>query len=109
MSRTETSRARARFISPGARIVRVRHPFLRTSRRSALALARPVEQVEESPSFGFVTGHPTFGEAGVHGQLPDVEEAERLEAGFADGEMSGDKAKAQSFFELFDWPRQTGS
>jgi alkyl sulfatase BDS1-like metallo-beta-lactamase superfamily hydrolase len=32
-----------------------------------------------------------------------------LENGFAEGEMTGDKARAQAFFELFDWPRQTGS
>jgi alkyl sulfatase BDS1-like metallo-beta-lactamase superfamily hydrolase len=32
-----------------------------------------------------------------------------LETGFAEGEMTGNRAKAKSFFELFDWPRQTGS
>ena len=30
-----------------------------------------------------------------------------LKTGFAEGEMTGNKAKAKSFFELFDWPRQT--
>jgi alkyl sulfatase BDS1-like metallo-beta-lactamase superfamily hydrolase len=29
-----------------------------------------------------------------------------LDTGFAEGEMTGDEAKAQAFFELFDWPRQ---
>jgi alkyl sulfatase BDS1-like metallo-beta-lactamase superfamily hydrolase len=31
-----------------------------------------------------------------------------LETGFAEGDMTGNKAQAQSFLELFDWPRQTG-
>jgi len=31
-----------------------------------------------------------------------------LETGFAEGNMIGNNAKAQSFFKLFDWPRQTG-
>jgi alkyl sulfatase BDS1-like metallo-beta-lactamase superfamily hydrolase len=32
-----------------------------------------------------------------------------LETGFVDGVMTGNKAKAQSFFELFDWPGQAVS
>ncbi len=31
-----------------------------------------------------------------------------LETGFVEGAMTGDPAKARSFFELFDWPRQAG-
>jgi alkyl sulfatase BDS1-like metallo-beta-lactamase superfamily hydrolase len=30
-----------------------------------------------------------------------------LETGFAEGDMTGNKAQAQSFFGLFDWPSQT--
>ena len=32
-----------------------------------------------------------------------------LETGFAEGDMTGNAAKARSFFGLFDWPRQAGS
>ena len=29
-----------------------------------------------------------------------------LDTGFAEGQMTGDKAKARAFFDLFDWPGQ---
>jgi alkyl sulfatase BDS1-like metallo-beta-lactamase superfamily hydrolase len=32
-----------------------------------------------------------------------------LETGFEGGDMTGDRARAQSFFGLFDWPRQAGN
>ncbi len=30
-----------------------------------------------------------------------------LQSGFAEGQINGNNAKAQSFFQLFDWPRRS--